>query len=203
MRLLKTLFLAMIWIGFGLGAMNGCAPPPKPPPLVGDQAATISVRHFLGTPLSGTVLKAPDRVSPDEALDVEVTFVAIEKLPAGTDPLGAHARLIIASHGTNPVRSTGSLTRTASFATGAEAENLARAIDRGAFGQAIIVGRQTGALAEGATARFEITDKTEASSSAAMMRLGHRRLSGANLPLRSLSLHASPRRHAPFDGTVE
>jgi hypothetical protein len=159
----------------GLSLLAGCATSHKAaPPLTLPGAAAVSVRHFVGTPLSGTVLKDPPAFSPDDALALEVSFVALEQSPQGVNPLGAHARLIIASHGANPVRSTGGLTRIATYAIGNDAQRFVDEMNAGMFERRVPMGNLRGALPAGVTARFEVTD-SGAAQVTLPSGLGHRR----------------------------
>jgi len=161
-------------ISCAMAILAGCAGPKPPPPLLAPAATVVSVSHFLGTPLSGASSRVPQTVRPEAALGVDVAFVALERLPEGIDPIGARARLILATHGDNPVRSTGHITRDAVYAVGADAEKLVKLIDSGKCGRIVMVGQSDGVLTLGATARFEATDseKTEIPIPSG---LGHRR----------------------------
>jgi hypothetical protein len=156
--------------------MCGCASTHKasPPPLLAENATVVSVRHFVGTPLSGTVLKEPPPIDPADVLEVEVSFVALEENPSGFDPLGARARLIVASHGANPVRSTGGLTSSATYAVGEQAAELERQIESGRFQRHLNLVRAFGGLPPGVTARFEVTDSGKPQA-LLPSGLGHRR----------------------------
>lgn len=152
------------WAALGCFTLlaTGCAPWPKPAlltPLVAASAASIRVDHYLGTPLSGTLLQVPDRVEWDDALTLEATFVALDRLPQDVmDSLGSHARMIIANHRAAPVRATPMLTRSAEFAQGAAAEKFSADLLAGKFGRSLIIAHRVGVLAPGITARFDATD---------------------------------------------
>jgi hypothetical protein len=81
-------------------AASGCASAPvaeRPP--VAAPRVTASVRHAVGSPLSGgSSERAPDeRPSATTSLQAVVSFVALEKLPeALLEPLSTHARLVAA-----------------------------------------------------------------------------------------------------------
>src|SRR4051812_47729946 len=78
----------------------GCQQQQKKPAeaaLTAPRLAT-TVDHFLGTPLSGpTTQPAPVAAIPSgDALSIQVSFVALQQMPTGGDPLGARAKLIAA-----------------------------------------------------------------------------------------------------------
>ena len=92
---------------------------PKPVELPAP-AADSTVVHFVGTPLSGPTLpsvgtSAP-RLRPEELLGVRVTMIVLEHMPHNAlEPLGAHARLIVAARGEDPVLPTTRLTLDARY----------------------------------------------------------------------------------------
>ncbi|HZK79884.1 MAG TPA: hypothetical protein VFC46_02430, partial [Humisphaera sp.] len=161
---------------YALLLTGGCAQHSKPPlpPLILENATAVKTSEFLGSPLSGALLQAPPPVDPDEALAIDVSFIALERMPSGIGSLDSQARLIIATHGASPVRSTGMLTRLAGYATGDDAENFAGSIAVGGVGRSVPVGHATGALPDGATARFEIADSNK-TGSLPSPGIGHRR----------------------------
>jgi hypothetical protein len=162
------------WMGW-LALAGGCAVPAKPLPLINPAETAVTVGHYYGTVLSGTVLKPPRSIDPGSAVAVEVSFVALERLPNDIDPLGSRARLIVASHAAEPVRSTGSLTRLATYGTGGDAVKLVDRISRNQFGRIVELGHEHGALPLGVTARFEITDSSKADAATTQAAAGHRR----------------------------
>ena len=129
------------------------------PPLVPSSAAAAKVNHYLGTPLSGPRLVAPEAVRTDDALAIDVKFIALERVPlSAIDPLGSHARMIIANHHAAPVRATANLTRNAGYADGMSARQFADAINRGAYGRATVVAQLSATVSAGSTAVFVAAD---------------------------------------------
>lgn len=160
--------------------IEGCAAPPAKvvPPLVPAQAAVERVDHFIGTPLSGPLAAMPGPVRPGDALRVDVTFIAVERVsPRMIDPLASSERLILATRGSVPVRSAARLTRAAGFASGETADRFDSAVNAGGLGRTSLLARLQGALPPGATVRFEIAEgfSTQATTQSAIMP-GRRRL---------------------------
>lgn len=96
-------------------AIGGCAGAPKEPPALPEPAAQSRVSHFAGSPLSGPMSKAVPAPAPQDALAVRVELVALENVPAVGKPLGAEARLILATRLGSPVLPSSRVTAAARF----------------------------------------------------------------------------------------
>lgn len=152
-------FTAMSWAKLlvcllvGLGAAMGCVarPEPAPPPLAPPGSALTRVAHFWGTPLSGPQAPNSRAFTAAQTLAVEVDFVALQTPPAGLEPLGSKARLIVAGRAAQPVLPTAPLTRLAGYAQGwPKLKSADQPADP--------ISQSTGIVAEGTTARFEVAD---------------------------------------------
>lgn len=139
--------------------LGGCHAPPLKPPMPAP-VAIFQMNHFWGTPLSGPtqagVLPVND---PASALAVNVTFVALERVPKiQFDLLGSRARLISATQRGQPVMPSAQLTRTVQmFNPANRAEAISRLVDANA-GQTAPMVIQTGALPEHICADFSALD---------------------------------------------
>ncbi|MDB5331816.1 MAG: hypothetical protein JWP03_2967, partial [Phycisphaerales bacterium] len=125
---------------------------PPTPPLVPAQAVLVNSNHFVGTPLTGPLAQTPATVNPANALSMEVTLTAVERVPAvyrGT--LGSSARMIVATRGSVPLRPTAVLARSAGFASGINAEKLDVAMAAGKFGRVVPLSHTFTALPAGTT----------------------------------------------------
>jgi hypothetical protein len=144
-------FLVVLGAG-ALGATAGCAARKPPPPFVPPGAA-VELSHFSGSALSGPTTKpVSDAAAADQAWAVDVSFVALERMPrAALEPLGARARLIVATRGGQPVLPSAKLTADARCAIGSEADAFGAAIERGTFGRRAQIGAARGAVPPGVT----------------------------------------------------
>ena len=128
----------------------------------------------------GALVQPPPPIDPDDALAIDVSFFAVERMPPGIASLDSRARLIISTHGAAPVRSTGMLTRLAGYASDPTAEMFVPVLSSDANAKTADVGHAVGALPDGATARFEITDSEK--TGAAPHRHRTSAISGATIP---------------------
>lgn len=123
------------------------------PPLATPQIEP-EARHFGGTPVSGP--GAPvDPGEPEDALQATVTFIALEGLWPGLEPIGSQARLLLTDKGGAPLRPTADLLSGAR-AGPVDAEAALAAIRGGAWGRSAPIGDLRGVLPVGVTAAFEL-----------------------------------------------
>jgi hypothetical protein len=139
---------------------------PKPVELPAP-AADSTVVHFVGTPLSGPTLpsvgtSAP-RLRPEELLGVRVTMIVLEHMPHNAlEPLGAHARLIVAARGEDPVLPTTRLTldaRYGRFASLIAPGELNKVLPLAVTGRSRSLADLRGVLPAGVTASFRVADR--------------------------------------------
>jgi hypothetical protein len=115
--------------------------------------------YFAGTPLSGPTTRPTGAVSPTDASAVDVTFLALERMPAGLgEPLGPSARLIVASRLGAPVLPSASLTGRVRLLTAGSAEELRTALASAPTGRAAGLYDAVAAVPSGVTVSFELAD---------------------------------------------
>lgn len=140
----------------------------------------MRVDHYTGSPLSGPLANIPAQVKPEDALRVDVTFMAVERVsPGKIDPLASSARLILSTRGAVPVRAGTRMTRAAGFASGESADRFEGIVNGAGLGRTSLLGQLESALPPGATVVFEATDgftTQPTSAPAAGLATGRRRL---------------------------
>ncbi len=129
-----------------------------PPP------ADVGVVYFMGTPLSGPTPSpagsAPLSLDPNGLVGVKVSLIALEKMPADAlEPLSAHARLITAADGTEPILSMAKLTHQARYGQFAAAPADLPALSPAAAGRVRTLAELRGVVAPGITASFRLVDR--------------------------------------------
>ena len=143
---------AVLLIGSS-GCLRGHQPPPFQPP-----NPAVYVDHFTGEPLSGAVAQPVAISNPEDALDIRVELSALERMPASVGhPLGASARLLVATRGLEPVRPSAKLTgevRVIDPNPGTDWQS------QGEFGRIAPLRQSLGALPEGATMRVAVVAGT-------------------------------------------
>jgi len=115
-------------------------------------ALSVTLNHFVASPLSGPTNQSLGVVLPKDALSLKLTLIALERMPAGVgQSLGAMAGVVAETRGGAPIMSTGRLTGAARWMDLPGNEALAAAFADQAGRQAVICS-VAGALAPGVTA---------------------------------------------------
>jgi hypothetical protein len=135
-------------------AVLGCrsaAPPPAP--TVVPPAAALDVAHWAGTPLSGpTGAELPDAALAD-ALDVRVTFVALDSLPASAGiPIEDLVRLVVLPDAEQPLAAAPMLARGARVTVVDDGDAFVARVAEGELGRSAPLGALDAALPRGVTA---------------------------------------------------
>jgi hypothetical protein len=133
--------------------------------------ANVAVSHFAGTALSGP-RPVTGAVAATPAVVADVEWLAIERMPSageeGLLPLGASARLVIATRDRQPVWPTIRLTAGAQWAKGDSAGSLAAALGQGRLaGQVAPLSSARVAIPVGATVSLRATTGNDAGPNAA------------------------------------
>lgn len=148
---------AVVLAVVALMLLGGCVTRTVPP--MRSTGAEPSVQHFVGTTLSGPIEKSISAGSPQEAMSIRVSFLAVERLPADfLEPLGAQARLIVSERGGDAVLPTTSFTQKARLGQGKSAEALLARLSDAPHGRTQSITELTGVLPAGVTASFRLTD---------------------------------------------
>ncbi len=139
------------------GAAIGCSSSDKggvlPPP-----GWALQTAYFSGTALSGPTSRPAAIATPTDALQVQITWFALEK-PASTalDPLSAHVRLISVPGAGDPLRPDRMVAPGARFGALVD-DQFSNDINKGAFGRSLQIGETLAALPAGATVTFSAVE---------------------------------------------
>src|SRR5262245_41629657 len=110
----------------------GCAR--KPPVPMQAPRADVAITHFAGTALSGP-RPVTGAVAATPAIVADVEWLALERIPSGQldklVPVGASARLVIATRDRQPVWPTSRLTADVRWASGDDAAEYIQALQNG------------------------------------------------------------------------
>ncbi len=156
-------FFYLVGLIFGLAA--GCATSHAPPTLTAPQVS-VSVDHYLGSPLSGPLDKPLVTSSSQDAYAVTATVVAVDRMPVGDSrwSLASQARIIAVTRSGIPVQSSARLAAGVRGADGEVAAALQADLQDSAhvhsFGRAVSMTTLRGALPPGVTSRFSIAEQT-------------------------------------------
>ncbi len=141
-----------------IGCRPAAVPPHKPLPV---PTSLVSVDHFLGTPLSGPGV-GPTTVPSDDpagALDVRVTLIALEKIPASDfTPLGSRATLMSATGSRNALLPAEELTRNIQVVDPKDTTDFPALLRSAGAGRLRQIAALAGALPPGVTADFSAAD---------------------------------------------
>ena len=141
-----------------LAALGGGCASHKPPPPFGVPGAVVTSGHYVGSSLTGPVDKALAPGKPEDALDVKVTVVALDRvvpLPGPSTLAVSQARLIAVSRSGMPVQSQARLTSPAHIAEGLTPDAFASAASA-AKAQSAVLGDVACALPSGVTAWIDV-----------------------------------------------
>jgi hypothetical protein len=142
----------------------GCHRPTKPaPPVLPVPTSLVSTDHFLGNalsgPIAGPVAGPVPADDPATALEVHVTMIALEKVPAANfTPLGTRASFVSATGGRNAVLAAEELTRNIQVLDPKDPTDFPAILRSAGAGQLRQIAAFPGALAPGVTADFAASD---------------------------------------------
>jgi len=161
-----------LWMSVGRGLVatlllggSGCSifksRPPSPLP---SPSSDLTVTHFWGTPLSGPQVPAPNAPAstPAAALQLHITWLGLATLPTNLPPpLGASARLILASRHGQPVQPTAVLTLATHYAEGADAVARFDQLQKMPAQKRVTINSVDDLLPAGATSAWFLTDTAD------------------------------------------
>jgi hypothetical protein len=136
----------------------GCSTSHKPPPPLAAPAVTSSVNHHVGAPLARPTTKPIDPSIANDAIALDVAWIALAKVPGNLSPLTPHARLISASRGGEPILAAGQLTRYARLIAPDQIDGFLADLNAGKFGQTSAITKTPSALPRDVTAVFDLSD---------------------------------------------
>lgn len=157
----RRLFALCGWL---IGLASGCATP-QAPPMLTVPPVSVSVDHYLGSPLTGPLDNPPAVTSPKDAYAITATFIALDRMPTGEMrwSLASQARIIAVTRSGLPVQSSARLAAGVRGADGDDATALRASLFDGtgvhSFGRAVPVTILHGALPTGATSRFALAEQ--------------------------------------------
>ena len=143
-------------------AIVGCAARNSPP--FAAPEVTIRADHYLGSPLTGPVVKALPVDKPEDALAVSVAMVALDRIPPQPAPsVASQARLIAVTRGGVPVQAGARLTQAARIIDGEDKDRFLTAgipadKTKPPLFRTADVGGLSGALPPGVTLRLDIAE---------------------------------------------
>ena len=164
---LKTNRLRRVHIAWiGCLVATGCAAP-KPPPLFTAPPVVWCSDHYLGSPLTGPVVKPLPDSKPTETLGIHVSAVALDRMPPDSgESFASRAKLIAVTSGGVPVRAGPRLTQSARITEGEdesqfEAKHDPKDRSKPQTLRIADFGEIAGALPAGVTTRFDLGEPSD------------------------------------------
>jgi hypothetical protein len=150
--------------------LTGCPPHPQAAPPLAVPTTLFDAGYFWGSPLSGPTASPTTgpatgpipAATPSDSLSVQVTFIALENVPATNyPPVGSRAVFVSSTGAGNAVLPAAELTRPATIADLKSADGLAADLTNGHAGRTTPMHRFTAALPPGVTATFAALDPVQ------------------------------------------
>jgi hypothetical protein len=147
-----VLFASLIWAG--------CSSRPKAPPPLERPGVSATVAYHAGAPLARPTTRA---VNPsDDALAVQVTWSALERVPDGLAGVTPTARLIAVPTSTQPIATSGALIGGVRFVSPDQVDQFVTHLQTGKYGRLAEIAEVRAALPADVTAVFDLGEAPSA-----------------------------------------